>query len=261
MTRPVTQGGAAVRDAVIEALGRVLDPELDEPITDLGFVTACDIGASGGVRVRLRLPTYFCAPNFVFLMVADARDAVMGVPDVSEVEVVVEDHFAADDINAGVAEGRGFVDTFGHLAASELDQLRADFLRKAVLVATHRACQPLLDAGCSVGELAAKRLGEAHRGAEAERLRDRRMQLGLPAGANSPLVVDPVTGDPISGEAMGRHLGRARLTRVSVEANGEICRNLLRDRYGETLVSIGRRRISATGDTGCVAVAGGHSEN
>ncbi len=30
------------------------------------------------MQVRLRLPTYFCAPNFAFLMVADAYDAVIG---------------------------------------------------------------------------------------------------------------------------------------------------------------------------------------
>ncbi len=32
--------------------------------------------------MRLRLPTYFCAPNFAFLMVADAYDAVSAVPGV-----------------------------------------------------------------------------------------------------------------------------------------------------------------------------------
>ena len=47
---------------VLAALGEVRDPELDRPITDLGFVADVRIGA--GVRVELRLPTYFCAPNF-----------------------------------------------------------------------------------------------------------------------------------------------------------------------------------------------------
>ena len=32
------------------------------------------------VTVGLRLPTFFCAPNFSFLMVADAYDAVSAVP-------------------------------------------------------------------------------------------------------------------------------------------------------------------------------------
>ncbi|MET0713194.1 MAG: iron-sulfur cluster assembly protein, partial [Jiangellaceae bacterium] len=57
---------------VLEALGTVRDPELDEPVTSLGFVTSCTVSADGVADVRLRLPTYFCAPNFAWLMVADA---------------------------------------------------------------------------------------------------------------------------------------------------------------------------------------------
>src|SRR5262249_7858477 len=74
------------------ALARVRAPEGDEPITSLGFVTSCTVSAGGDARVRLRLPTYFCAPNFAFLMVADAYDAVSVVPGVRGTEVVLEDH-------------------------------------------------------------------------------------------------------------------------------------------------------------------------
>ena len=56
--------------AVNAALAAVLDPELDRPITDLGFVRAVSVGADGSVEARLRLPTYFCAPNFAWLMVS-----------------------------------------------------------------------------------------------------------------------------------------------------------------------------------------------
>jgi len=65
---------------VLQALDSVRDPELDEPITSLGFVASCTVTADGDAAVRLRLPTYFCAPNFAFLMVADAYDAVSGLP-------------------------------------------------------------------------------------------------------------------------------------------------------------------------------------
>ncbi|MGH3395980.1 MAG: iron-sulfur cluster assembly protein, partial [Streptosporangiaceae bacterium] len=51
-------------EALLAALQTVRDPELDEPITALGFVAGCDITAGGDALVRLRLPTYFCAPNF-----------------------------------------------------------------------------------------------------------------------------------------------------------------------------------------------------
>jgi len=69
-------------DLILEALAGVRDPELDRPITSLGFVTSCHVSAAGDAQVRLRLPTYFCAPNFAFLMVADAYDTVAAVPGV-----------------------------------------------------------------------------------------------------------------------------------------------------------------------------------
>src|SRR6266699_4875400 len=88
---------------VLAALEAVRDPELDEPITSLGFVASCTVSADGDVQVRLRLPTYFCAPNFAYLMVADAYDTVSALPGVRNAEVILEDHFASDAINGGVA--------------------------------------------------------------------------------------------------------------------------------------------------------------
>jgi len=79
MTAPVTTRSARA-EAVLRALETVRDPELDEPITSLGFVASCAVSAAGDAQVRLRLPTYFCAPNFAYLMVADAYDAVAALP-------------------------------------------------------------------------------------------------------------------------------------------------------------------------------------
>ena len=136
------------------------DPELDEPVTSLGFVTSCTVSADGVADVRLRLPTYFCAPNFAFLMVADAYDAVSAVPGVRQTQIVLEDHFASDEINGGVAARAGFVQSFDGLAETELDELRTDFVRKAVLAATDRVCRPLLAAGRTPDELAVLTLGD-----------------------------------------------------------------------------------------------------
>jgi hypothetical protein len=133
-----------------------------------------------------------------------------------------------------VAARAGFASTFGDLAAGELDQLRADFLRKAVLAGTDRVCRPLLSGGRDPAELAGLRLGDAPASPELDRLRARRAELGLPAGDDSPLLVDPATGDPVGLAGLPLHLGRARLTRVSLEANGGVCRGMLHGRYGDT---------------------------
>jgi len=225
-------GGPAVAAApLLAALETVRDPELDEPITSLGFVTSCTVSAEGDAEIRLRLPTYFCAPNFAFLMVADAYDAVCAVPGVRRAEVVLEDHFASDVINGGVAAQAGFVHAFDGEAVSELHDLRAGFLRKAVMAGTDQVCRPLLAPGADPAGLLELTLGDVPPSAPLERLRQRRADLGLPAGDDAPLVIDPVTGARVSPDALPLHLRRARVTRISIESNGSICRGMLRHRY------------------------------
>jgi metal-sulfur cluster biosynthetic enzyme len=216
---------------VLAALDAVRDPELDEPVTSLGFVASCTVSADGVASVRLRLPTYFCAPNFAYLMVADAFDAVSAVDGVREADVVLVDHFASDTINAGVAARSGFVRSFEGEAVDELDGLRADFVRKAVLAGTDRVCRPLLAAGVTTDELAGLTLGQVPATPDRERLRSRRAELGLPSGDDAPLLVDATTGEAVGAEVLPMHLARTRLTRVSVEANSGVCRGLLRERY------------------------------
>jgi hypothetical protein len=182
-------------------------------------------------EVRLRLPTYFCAPNFAFLMVADAYDAVSAVDGVLRTVVTLEDHFASDQINGGVAARAGFTQVFDGEAVDELGQLRANFLRKAVLAGTDRVCRPLLTAGAAAEDLAGMVLGEVPASADLDRLRSRRADLGLPAGDDAPLLIDPATGVAIGVEALPLHLRRARITRVSIEANAVTCRDLFAQRY------------------------------
>ncbi len=127
----------------------------------------------------------------------------------------------------------------------ELDELRALFLRKAVLAGADLVCRPLLSAGRSVADLADLTLGDVPPSEELTRLRARRAELGLPSGDESPLLVDAVTGEPIARDDLTLHLGKARLTRVGVEANTGICRGLLHERYGaspsrDTLVHHGK---------------------
>jgi metal-sulfur cluster biosynthetic enzyme len=217
----------AVESVLTAALSTVRDPELDESIVDLGFVTATSF-AAGRVEVRLRLPTYFCAPNFAYLMVADAYDSVSALDGVSKTEIVLDDHFASEAINDGVAARAGFVRSFAGEAIDELDQLRADFLRKSVMAGTDVVCRPL---SLSPTELAAAVLGDLPASDALDRLRLRRRELGLPADDDSPVLIDPLTGAPIGADAVPLHLRKARLTRTSLDANTGICRGMLRHRY------------------------------
>jgi metal-sulfur cluster biosynthetic enzyme len=223
----------ALRAAVWAALGTVLDPEIDEPITELDFVESCTVSEEGVAAVRLRLPTFFCAPNFSFLMVADAYDAVSAVPGVTRAEISLLDHHASDEINGGVAAQAGFVDTFTGEASEELDELRAVFLRKASLAGQDNVARPLVDAGATPDDLAGLTLGEVPPSPQLDRLRARRSAVGLPASDDAPLLLHP-DGEPVTTAQVPLHLRRARLTRVGIEANGEYCKQLLEKRYAAT---------------------------
>jgi metal-sulfur cluster biosynthetic enzyme len=224
---------AAVTPAeVTAALDTVRDPELDEPVTSLGFVASSELSDDGVVEVHLRLPTYFCAPNFAFLMVADAYDAVSAIPGVRKAVVILDDHFASDAINEGVAARAGFVGSFGDEAVDELDTLRANFIRKAVLAGTDKVCRPLFAKGMTQQELVGATFGDLPPSADLELLRSRRREIGLPAGDDAILLIDVATGDAIGTDDVRLHLGKARLTGVNIEANGSICRGMLASRYG-----------------------------
>jgi metal-sulfur cluster biosynthetic enzyme len=222
----MTEREAAVR----RALAAVRDPELDEAVTRLGFVSEVSVQGARA-RVRLRLPTYFCAPNFAFLMAADARRAVLAVDGITEAEVVLEDHFSSAEINGAVRRGGGFVDAFRDEAGGELEELRTLFARKGFLVRQGRLCDALLRAGHTAEELAALRVGDLPDWPEASAYLERRRELGLDASPSAPVVVRP-SGEAVRAADVARHLRLARTVRVSVEGNAGLCRGLLRTRYG-----------------------------
>ena len=169
-----------IRARVLEALGTVYDPELDEPITSLRFVTSCEVSACGDVDVRLRLPTPQCAPNFAFLMAADARNAVRRLPEVREVTVVLEDHYTGDEINGAVGRGAAFAQAFPGETEGELDALRELFRRKALVARQSGLCEALLAAGATPEEIVARRVADLPDDPDARRCIELRGLLGIP---------------------------------------------------------------------------------
>ncbi|MGH2968388.1 MAG: iron-sulfur cluster assembly protein [Solirubrobacteraceae bacterium] len=215
---------------VLGALAGVRDPEIDEPLTDLRFVGAVRVdGAS--VTVRLRLPTYFCAPNFAYLMVEDARAAVAALSGVAEVEVALDDHFASDEINAAVGGDGGFETAFPGETSGELEELRDLFSRKALTARQGRMIDRLLRAGRSREQVAAMRVADLEPGPDAARCLELRRELGLDASLAAPAIVTP-EGERVGAEDLERYLRVARLVRVSLEGNAGLCRALLKTRYG-----------------------------
>jgi len=223
----------SLKSRVIAALGTVYDPELDEPITTLGFVGSCVVTAEGDVSVRLRLPTPQCAPNFAYLMAADARSAVRRLPEVRGVTVVLEDHYTGAEINAAIGRGEEFASAFPGETAGDLDALRELFQRKALLARQARVCQRLLDDGATPETVVARRVADLPDTPDAVRVAALRAALGLPHDGDAPALIAG-DGAGLTAADLPMWLRRAKLVSLSLEANGGMCRDLLRVRYGNT---------------------------
>jgi metal-sulfur cluster biosynthetic enzyme len=223
-------------DQAYAALSAVVDPELDEPITDLGFVRSLVVTPAGNVKCSLRLPTAFCAPNFAYLMASDAKDALSALDWTRRVVIELDDHHDSGIINAGLAADAGYRGTFGHESQESLDDLRERFRRKAHTATMERCLTALLRADpqrceSSLGDV---RLGDLPDDGNTAALLRRRRAIGLPTAADDLVMVNH-EGRGYSADDVPMALRRARSTRISIDGNAHFCRGLLRTRYPEEL--------------------------
>ena len=215
-------------------LQTVTDPELDEPVTDLEFVTRADVDADNCVHIEFRLPTYWCAANFSFLMADDMRNAVKELPWVADISVVLGDHMYADQINAGLARGLTFQETFGAEADGDLDELRRTFLLKAFQRRQAALLAHLIEAGhhaarlveMTLDELVVLKVDEA-----GARLRTRYLERRpIIADATSRAFVN-AEGNPLQAETLSTYVRTLRRVDINAEFNSALCRGLLHARF------------------------------
>jgi metal-sulfur cluster biosynthetic enzyme len=217
---------------ILERLGRVLDPELDEPILQLGFVRSLQV-RDGDAVIALQLPTSWCAVNFAWLMAEDVRNALLAVDGIDNVTVRLGDHCAAAQIEAAVNSGKTFAEAFPGEGFGSLEALRQVFLRKGFLGRQERLLRELHAAGRSPAAICALRLSDVSvvsGSAETlQRYLERRAELGLDCNPGSPLIVE-LDGNGLSVERWEAYYRDARTVRVAMEANGSFCRALLASR-------------------------------
>lgn len=221
-------------------LATVTDPELDESVTELGFVTGARIDDGGDVHVTFRLPTYWCAPNFAFLMAEDMRSAVQSLPWADAVTVELQDHAFADEINRGIAGGRSFSHAFSGEAGGDLGEVRATLRGKAFQGRQEAVISDLLAHGVRSSELVAMTIADLE-----ERLRDagdgrrlvtryleRRRERGEnSAGARAFVTLE---GAPLGVESFDVYVSGLRRVRLNIEFNGILCTGLLKVRASLT---------------------------
>jgi len=220
---------------VLDALATVTDPELDEPITELGFVRSVLLD-DVGITVHLRLPTAFCSPNFAYLMASDALDALRELDHIGEVRVLLDDHHDSEKINTGLAADAGYLGTFGDEAEESLAALRDVFWRKAHTAAMERAIGSLMrQTPMDVDLIRRLTLRDLPEGKPKVALLRRRFAIGLSNCPNSRVLVDD-DGKSIPIEGVPLRLRFAKSVRMSMEGNAHFCRGLLATRYADDSV-------------------------
>src|SRR5437867_11518408 len=111
-----------LKQSVLRALSTVTDPELDEPITDLGFVKELSVSYEGRVSLDLVTSSFWCSPNFVYMMLEAARDVVAKLDVITEVRVHLEGHYDSERLMGGLNARRSFSECYptesrAHLAS------------------------------------------------------------------------------------------------------------------------------------------------
>ena len=221
------------QEAVLSSLDRVLDPELDESVLSLGFVESVNGDDTGNVTVCLRLPTYWCAANFSYLMASDVRRELTGLEGVSSVTVKLGEHFASSEVESGAGPGKTFAEAFPDSGPDTLEETRRVFLLKGYFSRQERLLRALKDAGLSFEEIAALQVGYMDSARvdnrAVSRYLERREELGLDCSDSAMLIVD-TAGRAVPPEEMETYYIRARTTRLAMEANGSLCSAMLQSR-------------------------------
>ena len=221
-------------DEVRAALDRVTDPELDESVVELNFITGIDV-AGGDVSVTFRLPTYWCAANFSYLMASDMRDAVAVLPWVEKVAVVLDDHMFVDTINDGVAAGKDFADAFPTEAQMDLSGIRLNFGLKSFERRQEALLRHLLAEGFEpsvILQLTVDGLARVSLNEEGRKLRARYLER-RPLAGPLPAAFVSRDGTEIAQDTLTAYLRNVRRVGLNAEFNGALCRGLLAARYGE----------------------------
>jgi len=227
---------------VLGCLENVIDPELDEPVTDMGFVESVKVCRDERcVEVEFRLPTYWCSPNFAFLMAFDMRIEIEKLNWVRDTKITLNDHCFGDRINEGVNGDRDFSDVFAEYCnGDDLSALRNQFQEKAfirrqesVLLALKKqghSDQGIVDMTIEKFDAIVFDDDEARK--QKPRYRSILFSQGL-AETKLDFAFLTWTGKRLTSNGLRAYLSLSRGVRINMEFNGALCRGLKDARYKE----------------------------
>ena len=201
-------------------------------MTDLRFIDHIRIEPDDTVSIGFRLPTYWCAANFAFLMAADMQREVKALAWVKSVKVTLGEHMYADKINHGLAHNLSFQATFGNDASAELDELRQTFLVKAFQRRQEALLRHMLKIGHQPEDLVTMTLADLRAAQVEDSLRQRYLDRRQAHPGEKRAFID-VLGNPLDAETLSAYLQTLGRVTINAEFNGALCRGLLAQRFSE----------------------------
>ena len=181
------------------------------------------------MRATIRLPTFWCSPNFAYLMMSDAHEALRALPGAPAVSVRLVDHFEGERITEAVAAPGAPSRRPSRARPRAARRASRRFRLKAFVVRQ----EPVLRAAReAIGDAAAValRMGDGSRPQWAEPddwaeylVRRRELGMGEDPGASS----SPTPKGGRSRRTGCRTCRLARSVRISLESNTEFCTGLL----------------------------------
>jgi metal-sulfur cluster biosynthetic enzyme len=242
-----------LKDAILKALANVLDPELDRPITELGFVRDVRIGDS--IEVEIVTSTYWCSPNFIYMILEDARREVsehVRVP-LDKVRVYIRGHFDESRINECISKGISFNECYKEEAWGDLGDLKKVFMDKSLRSRLYQLTVVLLRYGLNYEDIVnlrsadvidegyrivirgGDRILEISNGVDINIVRGYINTLKRLVGDTEYLAVWSTNGDrPRVSDIRDLVEGKGRLLRLSFNLNSELCSLLLESRLSRT---------------------------
>jgi metal-sulfur cluster biosynthetic enzyme len=236
---------ADLKQSVLRALSSVTDPELDEPITDLGFVKDLSISKDGRVSLDLVTSTFWCSPNFVYMMLEEARDVVSKLPGITAARVRLEGHHDAGRINEGINSGKSFSECYSDEAHGDLEALNRMIRTRALRSRLYSMAAAMSRSGVMPREL----LGLSRHDIAAEgdtlivKLRGDPRRISEPSDVqrvvrylsfrdglglqDAPLVIWDLDGRRPGPDEFSSMLTLGRSAKANFSLNAELCRALL----------------------------------
>jgi hypothetical protein len=163
---------------------------------------------------------------------------------VQGVHVTLHDHCFGDELNIAVNDGRAFTEVFAEYCdGADLGEVIEKFEVKAFDRRQESILLELRRQGRSAEQIVSMTLGDIDRfqcvddEAIIQKPRYRALLLSRKLAAH---VDDPAfpaaDGQRLTAEMLSNHLTRLRSTRLNMEFNGSLCRNLATNRYKEVQI-------------------------